>query len=493
MLLVACTPASTTAVIPTPAVDLIEDVPTDTPEQLTTTEPLQTPTSKPTLDGKTITATSKPESTDAFDPLSMQVDNTSSTTRFSPKRSQNLLDNHIGVHAEGYFRYNESDYLVYDNGFKWIRIQSLTDFWAEDGDNQDQSGHKIFTLETIPPEVDATISEYINNEVNIVLGLWMGSGLAPYDTTFNSQAEVDQYIDYVRFVVSHFKDRVQYYEIWNELGVMSINNYANLSRKVVPVIRQEDPQAKIIIGAIAGPWDRGHPGYGKYLRFSLDINQLNDLITSGVAPLVDGISWHPLYSNIADDPYYQNYPEMVLSIMDLAKSQGFTGEYFADELFWTSVVEENWENGPPVNKYISAKYYIRSITENRGLGVNVSINTFFQDSFMAPIFNINNILAGAEPFKMEISVESDLDNIRHYSFSRSDGEVLISLWNNGNVVDTDPGIEGSVTLFGISADQAIGIDPFVGIQQKLEIDNVNENLTIRGLLIKDYPIFILIK
>jgi hypothetical protein len=438
-----------------------------------------------------ITATSAPESTSATNPLSIQVDNNSSTNRFSQQHSQDLLDNHIGVHAEGYFRYSDPDYLVYENGFKWIRIQSLTDFWAQEGDNQDQSGHKIFTLEAIPPEVDATISEYSSNGVNIVLGLWMGSGLAPYDTAFDSKVEIDQYINYVRFVVSHFKDRIQYYEIWNELGAMSINNYANLIQRAVPVIRQEYPQAKIIIGALAGPWDPGHPGYGKYLRFSLDIDQLEDLILSGVVHLVDGISWHPLYSNIAADPYYQNYPEMVIGIKELAESQGFTGEYFADELLWTSVVEENWESGPPVNEYISAKYYVRAITENRGLDVNVTINTFFQDGFMTPILNLNNILAGAESSEMDMSVECELPNIRYYSFSRPDGKVLVSFWNNGDVVDVDPGIEGSIILFDFSADQAIGIDPIVGIQQELEIENVDGNLSIRGLLVKDYPIFIL--
>jgi beta-glucosidase/6-phospho-beta-glucosidase/beta-galactosidase len=67
----------------------------------------------------------------------------------------------------------------------------------------------------------------------------MVSGLAPHDTRLQNQAEIDQYIGYVRFVVSHFKDRIHYYEIWNELGGMEITDYANLIRQVAPVIRQE--------------------------------------------------------------------------------------------------------------------------------------------------------------------------------------------------------------------------------------------------------------
>ena len=29
-------------------------------------------------------------------------------------------------------------------------------------------------------------------------------------------SEIERYLDYLRFVVDHFNDRVQYYEIWNE-------------------------------------------------------------------------------------------------------------------------------------------------------------------------------------------------------------------------------------------------------------------------------------
>lgn len=470
LVLAACTPTTTSS------------TPTNSPSGVSTDTP---PISIPTR-----TLTSTPENGGDSNPLALQVGNNSPTNKISPKPSQDLPDNHIGVHAEGYFRYNDTDNLVYRNGFKWVRIQSLTDFWAEAGDQQDHVGHKIFTLEAIPPEVDVTISEYSTNGVNIVLGLWMGTGLAPYDTAFQSQAEIDQYNDYVRFVVSHFKDRIQYYEIWNELGVMKISAYANLIKQVVPVIRQEHPQAKIIIGALAGPWEYGHPGYDEYQRFSLDIDQLNELLVSGVASLVDGISWHPFYNNIAADPYYQDYPEMVTGIRELAESQGFTGEYFADELLWSTVVAEDWENGPPVSKYIAAKYYIRAITENRGLDVNVTINSWFQEDFMTPIYNLNNILAGAEPLVMNVSVESDLPNVRSYSFSLPDGGVLVAFWNNGDIFENDPGIEGSVTLPNFSASQAIGIDPYMGIKQELMIETVDGNLVIRDLLIKDYPIVI---
>ena len=49
-----------------------------------------------------------------------------------------------------------------------------------------------------------------------------------------------------------------------------------------------------IIPGMHGNWDNGYLGYGNYQRFSLDLVYLNELLRSGVAPIVDGISLHPI-------------------------------------------------------------------------------------------------------------------------------------------------------------------------------------------------------
>jgi len=69
---------------------------------------------------------------------------------------------------------------------------------------------------------------------------------------------------------------------------MTVAEYANLVRAVVPVIRELDPAAKVIVGAVPGDWDADYPGYGDTLRFHVDVDYLEELIRSGVAALVDG-------------------------------------------------------------------------------------------------------------------------------------------------------------------------------------------------------------
>jgi hypothetical protein len=374
------------------------------------------------------------------------------------------------------------------NGFKWIRIQSLTEFWDDTND------YKTFTLESIPPSVDRVISEYAANGINIVLNMWVGAGLRPYGTTFQSDEEVRRFSDYVRFVVSHFKGRIHYYEIWNEPGVaIAPSDYTNLVRQVIPVIREADPDARIIIGAMEGSWEEGYPGYGDYWRHSLKVGYLNEILLSGVASLVDGISWHPFYENIPSDPYYQDYPQIVQGIKELAVSQGFRGEYFADELLWgtqTLLVDEVWNTGPQVSPLVAAKQYTRGIALHRGLGVNVTINTFFQGSTLSPIHNINSILAGAEPIDISMSVPGEVSNIRQYAFSLPDDDKLIALWINGEVVEDDTGVSATLTFPGTSAQKVIGIDILRGFEQELITSVEDGNLVIRNFLIKDYPIIL---
>ena len=466
VLIAACVPSTST--------DSLTDIPTDTPPNSTTQSQDDI---TPEIDGDLNSST-------------LQANNNSTTTQFSPRPVQELPDNHIGVHTEGFDRYSEATDDVITNGFKRLRIQSLTLFGEDEG-----FGVKTFLLDSIPPEVDEVINNYINNGVVISLDLWLGTGypinFTEYDTNYKSEEEVDAYLKYIELIVRHFKGRISSYEILNEPGYISSETYANLIKRTVPVIREIDPEAIIIIGSTPGSWENGFPGYGQYQRFELSVDILNELLMSGVVNMVDAISWHPFYDNIPSDPGYQNYPQTVQGIKDLATSQGFSGEYFADEILWRTVAEEGFTCGPPLSRLIAAKYYTRAITEHRGLGLNVTINIFFQSPFLAPIHNLNDILAGAEPTDISLSLLTDeVANIRYYAFNLPEGDKLVALWTNDEAVQDDPGINATLTFPESSAERVVGIDVFSGLQQELITENENGSLVIRDLLVKDYPVFI---
>ena len=440
-----------------------------------------TPT--PTPDSATATLARPAATSTQHTFQSLQLENDLPQIRLSPRPSQELPDNHIGAWLGYYDDYYDTDF-VYRNGFKRIRIGALF------GGDADWS--PILNMESIPPEVDATISEYAENGVEIVLVTAVGSGLRAYGATFKSEEEINRYLDYVRFVVPKFPGRIHYYEIWNEPAVwIDVKDYANLVERVVPVIRELDPRAKIIIGAIQGRWEDGYPGYGKHQRSRIALEYLNKLLELVDLEKVDGISWHAFYDNIPSDSYYQDYPQMVQGIKDLAASQGFTGEYFADEILWTTVDDEGGDNGPPVSQLIAAKYYTRAISEHRGLGINVTINTFFQVPFLAPIHNLCDILAGAEPSDITLSIETIEDaNVRYYAFTLPNGDKLVALWTNDEAVEEDPGVSATLTIPGSSAQKVTGVDVLNGFEQELVTEAENGDLVISNLLVKDSPIIL---
>jgi hypothetical protein len=116
---------------------------------------------------------------------------------------------------------------------------------------------------------------------------------------------------------------------------MPVDAYVNLIKRTVPVIREEDdPEAKIVVGAVPDT------------RFDHVRDWMWDLLNSEAMPLVDGFSWHGMYGAApSDDPrglrgpntpqmanYWENYPSLVQEIMSVAVSNGFEGEYLVQIL-----------------------------------------------------------------------------------------------------------------------------------------------------------------
>jgi hypothetical protein len=65
---------------------------------------------------------------------------------------------------------------------------------------------------------------------------------------------------------------------------------------------------------------------------------------------------------------------------------------------------------------------------------------------------------------------------------------MIALWTDGIAVDFDPGITSTVTLPDFSNQRMVGIDVLNGYQQELVTEFENDNLVIRNVMVKDYPI-----
>lgn len=434
------------------------------------------------------------------------------------KPSRLLVDSKIGLWLDSFKAYQDSSFVL-QNGFKRIRIQTLQ--------SDDQPDSTVINSETISPKVDYTISKYADNGVKIQY--FFGgreSGVTinyqNYNTTFQTQREIDDLLEFVDFVTNHFKDRITHYEILNEPGYIDLPTYINVINQTVPVIRNNDDGATILVNMFATTWIDGnsYPGYEGFQRScptkeedhetpadgDLHYEMANFLsYTPGILPSVDGISWHPFYDNIPNDPYYQDYPKIVDKTRDLAVQNGFhNDEYFADEIMWSIVDEENWNNGPPISQFLAAKYYLRAIVEHRALDLTVTFNPFFQMNYISPMAYLANIMAGAEPEKISFSISTNGNtNVRRYAFVLPTGEKMIALWTNDIGTDETLIIDEGMTAqlrfsninlnrdMGYTPDNVTAIDVLHGYEQELmTIWDFSGNLTVGNLKIKDYPIIL---
>lgn len=225
----------------------------------------QGPTATAPADGDDTSTPSPPE--DLLEPSGdhqvLQEGNSGPAYMLNTYVSNSLLDNHSGAWTGGFDLYDDPEFF-FENGFKHIRIGGLY--------HPDQTGWPV-RADTLVEEINETITEYADNGVTVVLATQTGSGL-PFPMDEFTQDDIDIMVDYVTFLANHFQGRIEYYEIYNEFGhIYKIDTYANLVSQTTDRIKQLDPNAKVIMGAVPGNWYNGEPGYGAYQRFVLDTCQ----------------------------------------------------------------------------------------------------------------------------------------------------------------------------------------------------------------------------
>lgn len=79
-----------------------------------------------------------------------------------------------------------------------------------------------------------------------------------HDGPWNEAPDFDLYEKFVSRVVNHFKDRVKYWEIWNEpdeetywIPQDEMKTYTELLKRIYPVIKKIDPTCKVLMGGVS--------------------------------------------------------------------------------------------------------------------------------------------------------------------------------------------------------------------------------------------------
>lgn len=424
--------------------------------------------------------------------LILQEGNNSPIVQFHPQLATDLEDNRIG-HLSSIHKsiFSEDDAWMGVHGqnslgLKWHRLSIDMLDWVE------VEGTEFYSRFEIDPLQDEYIKELSENGTTIHYDIvyWDKAIQAGGDyARFKTEEEVDRYLEYIQFIVEHFRGYIQYYSLLNESNLdrgtqqyVEANDYINMVRQAIPVIREADPNARIVIGEVSSQaWD-----------------YLMEILNSDVISMVDGIALH----EGGDSPEYKEeiyyaLPSRFEEIKRIASENGFKGEYFVTEVHFRSSVTPHPYEYSEYDFNSAVIYTLRSIVRILGRDDFIAGYGFEDDTYSSlltnSIQNLSTIMAGASPTELTVEIDNKAPLVANYNFELSNGDRLVGIWSDGIAVEGHPGVNSTVVISDLSAEKVIGIDVISGIEQELVFSNENGNLVIRDLLIKDYPMFLRIR
>lgn len=184
---------------------------------------------------------------------------------------------------------------------------------------------------------------------------------APWTKPY-TQEGINDYCDYVRTVVGRYKDRIKYWEIWNEPNIGfwtgTTEQYAVLLKAAYRAVKEADPDAKVIGCCTAGT----------------DLRFIEKVLQSGDYDNMDILSIHPYR--------YPPTPEETDFIGELKKADALLRRYGKAKPIW--ITEIGWptnlgSNGSSESKQAAmiARTYMQAIAS--GVVQKVSWYNFRND------------------------------------------------------------------------------------------------------------------
>ncbi len=182
----------------------------------------------------------------------------------------------VCTHLQTKDKVEELDLLEYLN-FDMIRDEAMWDYVER------EKGKYV-----IPERIQRYVDYAYQNGIEILMPLTYGNSL--YMETAGQMPYTDEqitaYVNYCKFIASHFKGKVKYFEIWNEPNVKNFNpdgrtatDYAKLLKAAYAGIKSVNDEA-VVIGGVCATSD----GVQDYYE------ELNE---AGAYDAMDVVSIHP--------------------------------------------------------------------------------------------------------------------------------------------------------------------------------------------------------
>jgi uncharacterized repeat protein (TIGR01451 family) len=423
---------------------------------------------------------------------------------------------------------NESFHRIMDIGFKWVRVGQWGDQteWAAV-----ERAKGVFALD---PVTDTAVDELCKNGITILYGLQYGNALYeapeepwgdigpiyteghPFYKNVGPRTEAgrEAFVRYIDFVVRKYKDRIQWWELWNEENGWYPGHepelYGKLLCAVAKHIKSIDPQLKVIYGGTAAP-----------APITTEI-----ALREGAAPYVDAYAFHP---------YGIDKPEGGMGTMEfhqgknLSQSREQTGwnrlediiegvrKPFAehghpDVAVWmdewgTNVGGLDFTYKPGIGEFGCAKYMMRFYIYSGWLGVPAAWWALYNENKSQDWGIVDQRDYGLRPMSYAVqnvcSVVSDVEPLRSFQ-ARYEGPapdpkvialkrdiILILVWAADLFNEDIVSYPGKLTFPCTCAPTSVTItDLYWGLSQEAIWKYDAQMVTVDRLIVRDYPVVV---
>ena len=322
---------------------------------------------------------------------------------------------------------------------------------------------------------------------------WANGGL-PFNYP---PTDIAAWKNYVSTVCTRYRGRVAAWEVWNEENIHGFwmpqpdaAAFSALVKETTPAIRAADPDAKVVLGGVAG----------------LDPTFLDNCLAAGVADYVDAIAYHP-------------YPE-ALTFLNYTPQEA-NCRYIVNWLRWlissrTSKPLEIWitEFGwttTTVDEGTQASYLLRSLINYAGTSVDMVFSyNLWDESYSSYDPEANyGLLANdfsekpacgyyrtfLDVFGNAVSKTttaatftcSEAGTLEAHSFNLADGGLAIAVWKSNDVNDT-----ATVKVQNASYGDPVTVNPLTGAGQATPgvTRDATGKITISNLAVGKDPVII---
>jgi len=239
---------------------------------------------------------------------------------------------------------------------------------------------------TIPAASETAVNNALSRGMHPVIILDYGNPLYGIQKP-RTDAQIAAYRNYASFVVSHFRQKVKYFEIWNEwdstVGTTETvggraDEYLKLVKTVYPALKKIAPSAVFMIGSIT--------------YASLDNGYLDNLLQLHPLSYGDGLSIHPYAYSRASGKTPEAWINWVASISDKVArmNAGATYPIYVTEVGWPTSI-----NDDGVSQSEQANYLARALLLSKWVGTIKGVW----------LYQLNDIVSGGgtDPFDKEMN------------------------------------------------------------------------------------------